>query len=210
MSEPWVPPVPLISPSAGRVRGALHGSLLLEQPRHRDALDALRGFVAGEGPVALEIGVDHGTVLIEHARERTDWRWIGLEIRKTRVAAARPHLPENAFLWAVDARTLLSTDALEARLDRIDILFPTPVTNPRHLLLTAPFAERLARALKPGGVLTVASDVEGMITWADALFAGWATAEEPWRGAVRSRRERVCRRDAIPVHWRHWTPPFSR
>ncbi|MEZ4317111.1 MAG: hypothetical protein R3F61_06395 [Myxococcota bacterium] len=202
----WTPPAPLVSPDPGRIRGALNGSLLLEQPRHRPALDAFRAFLAPPGPAALEIGIDHGTVLIDHAQRCPDWRWVGLEIRKTKVAKAQPHAPPNALLWAVDARTLLSTDAADGRFSRIDLLFPTPVTNPRHLLLTEAFVADLARALAPGGVVTVATDVEGLFTWTEGLFAGWRVAEAPWRGPVRSRRERVCVRDGLPVHWGHWTP----
>lgn len=201
----WTPPAPLPHHDRRRVKGALNGSLLLEQPRHRHEVEQLHAFLAPPGPVAVEIGIDHGTVLIDHARQRPDWRWIGLEVRRRKIDNARPHAPENAWLWAADARTVFAGAVPAGRIDRIDVLFPTPVTNPRHLLFTDAFVADLARALAPGGVVTVATDVEGLFHWIAERFAGWSTAEAPWRGPVRSRRERVCVRDGLPVHWAHWT-----
>lgn len=200
----WTPPELLPQHDRHRVKGALNGSLLLAQPRHRAEVERLHAFLEAPGPAALEVGVDHGTVLIDHARQRPDWRWIGLEVRRRKVEKAAPHAPDNALLWAADARTVLAGAMPEARLDRIDILFPTPVTNPRHVLFTDGFVADLRRALRPGGVVTVASDVPGLFAWIAERFAGWQAAEAPWRGAVRSRRERVCVRDGIPVQWGHW------
>ena len=200
----WVPPEPLVQRAPHLVKGALNGSLILEQPRYRAEVERLQAFLEAPGPVALEVGVDHGTVLIAHARERQDWRWIGLDVRRRKIAKAAPHAPDNALLWAADARTVFALALPEARLDRIDILFPTPVTNPRHVLFTPGFIADLRRALRPGGVVTVASDVPGLFSWIAEGFADWEAAEAPWRGEVRSRRERVCRRDGIPVQWGHW------
>lgn len=202
----WTPPTPL--PSAGRrVKGALNGSLLLDQPRHRAEVERLLAFVEAPGPVALEVGIDHGTVLIDHARLRPDWRWIGLEVRRRKVAAAQPHAPPNALLWAADARTVFAVALPAGRLARVDILFPTPVTDPRHLLLTEGFVADLARALAPGGVVTLATDVPELFAWAMDRFAGWTEVEAPWRGPTRSRRERVCLRDGLPVSWWSGTAP---
>ena len=202
----WTPPERLGRDGA-RIKGALNGSLLLQQPRHRHEVERLHAFVAAPGPVALEIGVDHGTVLIDHARQRSDWRWIGLEVRKRKVANAAPHAPDNALLWAADARTVLAGAMPAGRLSRVDILFPTPVTNPRHLLFSDGFVDDLARAMAPDGVLTVASDVAGLFAWIAEHLTAWGPAEAPWRGEVRSRRERVCVRDGLAVQWGHWLPP---
>jgi tRNA G46 methylase TrmB len=95
------------------------------------------------------------------------------------------------------------------RVDRIDILFPTPVTNPRHVLLTDAFVADLARVLTPHGVVTVATDVPALFAWTCDRFAAWRAADAPERGPVRSRRERVCVRDGLPVDWGHWRPPMA-
>jgi tRNA G46 methylase TrmB len=206
----WTPPPPPpVMPDRRRVKGALNGSLLLDTPAHRPEVDALLAFVEAPGPVAVEVGVDHGTVLIDHARLRPDWRWIGFEVRRRKVERAKPHAPSNALLWAADARTVLAAVMPAGRLSRVDILFPTPATNPRHLLLTDAFVADLARAMTDDAVLTIATDVAGLAAWADERLSGWRPAEAPWRGPTRSRRERVCVRDGLPVAWRHWSKPLS-
>ena len=184
---------------SGRVKGALNGSLLLDQPRHRHEVERLLAFVDAPGPVAVEVGVDHGTVLIDHARLRPDWRWIGLEIRRRKVERAAPHAPPNALLWAADARTVFAGAMPAGRVDRVDVLFPTPAEDPRHRLFTPAFAADLARVMAPGGVLTVASDVPELFASILACLGAWTEVPEPWRGPTRSRRERVCQRDGIPV-----------
>lgn len=206
---PWEPPELRPSPARDRVKGALSGSLLFEQPRYRHEVEALEAFVAAPGPVAVEIGIDHGTVLIDHAERFPDWRWIGIELRRRKVAKAQPHAPDNALLWAADARSVFATVMPEGRIDRIDVLFPTPSTKPSHVLFTDAFVADLARALRPTGVVTVASDVPEWFAWIADRFADWSAAAPPERGPVRSRRERVCARDDLPVQWGHWHPPVA-
>lgn len=152
------------------------------------------------------MGFDHGMCLLDHARRWPGTRWLGLEIRKRRVAAVLPHAPASCLPFAGDARTILGAVLPPASVDRVDVLFPTPATDPRHVLFTPVFVEALARVLRPGGVVTVATDVEGLYTHVTTLFAGWSPAEAPERGPVPSRRERVCRRDGLWVGWRSWRP----
>jgi tRNA G46 methylase TrmB len=101
----------------------------------------------------------------------------------------------------------LATVLPAGRLTGVYILFPTPATNPRHLLLTPALVQSLARALAIDGVVHLATDVEGMFGHARTLFAGWRAAVPPPLGPVLSRRERVCRRDDLPVWRATWSPP---
>jgi tRNA (guanine-N7-)-methyltransferase len=218
VTEPWEPPALLVHPGGDRVRGALQGSLLFEQPAHRATRDAVRSFVdpswgGGTSPrnaprVALEIGFDHGMRILDHARRFPEVRWLGLEIREARVQAAAPHAPSNCLLLRADARTVLAVVLPDACLDAVYILFPTPTRNPRHLLLTPGLVDDLARVVRPGGVVHLATDVEGYFTWASACFGAWTPADgPPWYGPVLSRRERVCKRDGLPVHRGTWAVP---
>lgn len=194
----WTPPAPPAARGDGQP-GVLHGSRLYDQPEHAATRDRVRDFVA-TGPLGLEVGFDHGMRLLDHARRFPDARWLGVELRKRRVAAAAPHAPDNCILLAGDARAVLGALLPDACVDWLYLLFPTPATDPRHLLLTPAFVAQAARVLKPDGQLHLATDLPGMAELAGELLTGWPEGPGVPMGPVLSRRERVCRRDGLPVH----------
>lgn len=214
----WTPPASLDTTTAdGGVRGAMGGSRLYDQPRHAATRDALLDFVAGRtpgtpaGPAAIEVGFDHGMVLLDQAREHPATRWLGIEVRGARVEAVKPHCPPNCMVVQADARTLFAAVFLPDTVDRVDVLFPTPWWDDAHrdkrLLFTPAFVADLARCVRPTGIVRVATDVGSYFAHLAGLFAGWREAPEPPPVATLSRRERVCRRDGLPV-WRGcWSPP---
>lgn len=206
----WTPPPLLDARDPDRVRGALYGSRLFDQPEHAADRDAILAFLTpgAERPrVALEIGFDHGMVILDHARRFPDLRWLGLEIRKKRVEAAARHAPDNCRLVRADARTALAAVIPPATIDFVYILFPTPTNDPRHLLLTPQTVVLLRRALAPGGQVHLATDVEGLFRWSEALFSDWSPGPGVPFGPVLSRRDRVCRRDGLPVWRATWQRP---
>jgi tRNA G46 methylase TrmB len=196
-------------PDAG-VRGALGGSRLFEQPAYRAEAEAFLHFVEAAGPIAVEIGFDHGMRLLELARTQPEVRWLGLEVREARVLAVAPHCPPNCHVWRADARTVFRVLMPPARVSRVDVLFPTPWWDEgkrdKRLLLTPAFVADLARSLAPSGVVHVATDVGPYFTHVEALFAAWRAAPEPPPVGVLSRRERVCLRDGLPVWRGTWSP----
>jgi tRNA G46 methylase TrmB len=196
----WTPPEPLAPTADGKLRGVLGGTALYDQPRHAEIRARVDAFVGADGPLAVEIGFDHGMRLLDHARRWPDIRWLGLEIRKRRVAAAAPHAPPNCFLWRADARTVFTAVLPPARVSWVYILFPTPTDNPRHLLLSPALVAAIRRVLAPDGAVYLATDVQGLHDHAAALFDGWPDAPSPPMGPVLSRRERVCARDGLPVY----------
>jgi len=204
--DAWTPPEAPERASRRRVPGAMGGSLLLEQPAHAEQKARLVEFVGREGPLAVEVGFDHGNVLLSQARAHPAWRWLGVEIRRRRVAAVQPHCPDNCLAERLDARTLFSSRLLDGRVDRVDVWFATPPLDGRHLLWTPGFVADLARALRPGGVVNTATDVPALADLIDACFAGWSPAGLPPATPEPSRRERVCRRDGLSVWRRAWTP----
>ena len=198
----WHPPdIPEKSHSVGDVRGALYGSRLYEQPEHREWAASVLQFLDAPGPVALEIGFDHGMRLLDHAHRWPEIRWVGVEIRKARVEAAAAHAPSNALLLRADARTLLANLIPEGRLEFVYLLFPTPSVREKHLLVTPSFVRSLERALTPTGRILITTDVPGLADWMEKQFTGWPEADGVPMGPVLSRRERVCQRDGLPV-WR--------
>lgn len=200
--DTWEPPPLLPSASAEAIRGTLHGSRLYDQPEHAAFAARVRAFCAAAGPLNLEIGVDRGYRLLAHARRWPEARWLGVELRRSVLPAAEA-TPSNALLLRGDARAVLAGLVPEGRLARVDILFPSPSDDPRHLLLTPAFARLLATRLAPEGVVHLATDVPGMVGLVEAAFEGWLPAPEPPSGPVRSRREKVCEREGRRV-WR-WT-----
>ena len=207
--ETWSPPEP--APRRSGVRGALGGSRLFEQPKQRAEVEAFRTFVAGDSPVAVEIGFDHGGRLLDHAWRWPGTRWLGLEVRKARVEELAAAAPDNLLVWRADARTVFSVLMPAGRLARVDVLFPTPWWDDgkrsRRLLLSAEFVADLARALRPDGVVHVATDVAPYFEHVAGLFAAWRPASTPPEGEVRSRRELVCARDGLHVWRGSWSPP---
>lgn len=178
----------------------LGGSALYDQPRHAEVRARVQAFVGSGAPLAVEVGFDHGMRILDHARRWPEIHWLGLEIRKRRVAAAAPHAPPNCLLWSADARTVFSALLPPGSVSWVYILFPTPTDNPRHLLLTPSFVSAVGRALAPDGAVYVATDVAGLATHTATLFDGWPEAPMPPMGPVLSRRERVCGRDGLPVY----------
>lgn len=211
-SRPWTPPAAPTRGGAEHLPGTLGGSRLFDQPRHRADAEVVRTFLAEPGPVSLEIGVDHAMRILSAARRWPERRWLGVEIRAARVAAAAPHAPPNCLLWRGDARALLATLVPPGRLDHVDVLFPDPVWHEphraRHLLFSPPFVALLTRALRPGeGTLHVATDVPGYFAYVQGLLTGWSPAPDPPAPPELSRRERVCRRDGLPVGRGTWRVP---
>ncbi len=199
------------------MRGALHGSRLITLPHVAPRVAALQDFVARERPVLVEVGFDHGRRLLSTADKNPGWGVVGLEIRKHRVAEAKEwaarHGLSNLFVWRMDARTVLASVLPEASVDVIEVLFPDPWWNAAHrkkrLLLEPAFVEDCVRALVPGGLLHLATDVEWYADHIRGVLAGEAGlgALDEAEGARRrppleqlSRREWKCAREGLPIH----------
>lgn len=205
-------------PISRDVPGALHGSRLLEQPRLADEVARWRAFLAQEAPVLLEIGFDHGFRLADTSARHPGWLVAGLEVRRHRVDQAREraeaHGRDNVLVWRMDARTVLAGATPPGSLRIVEVLFPDPWWNPRHrtkrLLVESGFLDDVVRALEPGGVLHIATDVPRYADHIRDLLAQrtdltddpGAAQERPAIEAT-SRREWRCAQDGLPIH-RFW------
>ena len=187
------------------IRGAMYGSRLYDQPKHAEFATTVREFAQPGPPLNLEIGVDRGYRLLAHARRWPEQRWLGVEVRRTVLAAAQ-HAPSNALLLRADARAILEGLLPEHRLQRVDILFPSPTHCSRKLLLSPAFVSLLASRMHPSGVLLLATDVPGMADLARELLLHWPEAAPLPVGTVHSRREKVCAQQGRPVWQFHRYP----
>lgn len=199
----WTPP----PARPARELRAMYGSRLWARPEHAAARARIDAFLAPPGVVRLEVGFDHGMVLLDAARADPDVRWLGCELRRARVDAVAAHAPPNCLPVRADVRALLAGVIPPGRLDGVLALFPTPATRAGHLWLTDDVVAALAVALAPGGWVHVATDVPALAAWVADRFAAWPAAADPPRGPTLSRRERVCRRDGIVIVARTWGRP---
>jgi len=199
------------------VRGALGGSRILLVPEVAAEVARMTRALATPGPNLLEIGFDHGRRLTSTAEANPGWTVIGLEVRERRVlemrAWAEARTLPNLHAFKLDARAVLAGALPAASLDVLEALFPTPWLEgkaARRQLVTPDFLADAARALKPGGLLHLATDVADYAdrirdALADA-FADFAPAPADALASrrpacpQRSRREWKCEREGLPVH----------
>ena len=197
------------------ITGALNGSRFIEQPHIVPEVELARAFIAGPGQVLIEVGFDHGRRLHSTARSNPGWRVLGLEVRKRRVdeaiTRARRDGLENVHPWRMDARTVFAAVLEPESVDVVEILFPTPWWHPglrmKRLLIDDDFVTDVARALKPHGVLHLATDVESYAESIEVATAGSRLLKIDAETAglhlpectQLSRREWKCEREGVPV-----------
>ncbi len=199
------------------VPGALNGSRLIRLPHIRPEVVTFRSFIAGAEPVLLEVGFDHGRRLQSTAQHNPGWRVVGLEVRRRRVeqaqARAARHGLGNLLAWRIDARTAFAGAVPADSIQIVEVLFPDPWLDPakrrKRQLIDGPFLADAVRALRPGGLLHLATDV---VRYAEEIERCLADQSNLTRltlteGSARrppceqlSRREWKCRREATPVH----------
>jgi tRNA (guanine-N7-)-methyltransferase len=120
----------------------------------------------------LEIGFGGGEHLAHQARTHPDVGFIGCEPFingvATMVAAIDAGTLANVRLFDDDARLLLPK-LPDASLGRVFLLFPDPWPKLRHhkrRFVQTETLDQLARLLKPGGELRIASDHPSYVRWA--------------------------------------------
>jgi tRNA (guanine-N(7)-)-methyltransferase len=194
--------------------GVLGGSRLLDQPAYRGEVAAWQAFLAVDRPVLVDVGFDHGRRLSHTATHHPDWGVAGLEVRRRRVEEAQARAErsgtDNLLAWRVDARMVFARHTPEDRLDVVEALFPDPWWKPAHrerrLLVTPRFVADVARALRPGGLLHIETDVADYAAHIAQVLDASSLALAPEAFALRpvctaqSRRQWRCAQDGLPTH----------
>lgn len=112
----------------------------------------------------VEIGSGRGNYLVQRAQENPDRNFIGVEwktklVELARLRAERMKL-ENVQFVDADAREAVSCFPPES-VSVFHIYFPDPWVKRKHLrrrLITRDFLSELAKPLKPGGLVEIATD----------------------------------------------------
>lgn len=211
--------------------GRRHGKRL--RPRRRALLDTTLDALAPRGvsweenperrPLAfsdlfpqardlwLEVGFGAGEHLVATAAAHREVGLIGCEPFINGVAALLAHIErervDNVRVHAGDARDVL--DVLpEASLGRVYVLYPDPWPKRRHWrrrFINPETLEPLARAMRPGAELRVATDIDDYVRhtlerlgerpefeWLAERPADW---REPWEGWPGTRYEAKALRE---------------
>lgn len=158
-----------------------------------DAADPIALFPRPMHGLWLEIGFGGGEHILDHAVRRPHIGFIGIEPFLNGMARMLLDLEarglDNVRVYDRDAALLL--DRLPAdSLDGADLFYPDPWPKRRHWkrrFVRPDNLDRLARAIRPGGMFRFASDVPDYVGWALAqirahgAFRWTATRAEDWR-----------------------------
>ena len=116
-------------------------------------------------PLIMEIGFGMGGATAHIAQVRPDDNFLCCEVHEPGVGALLKLCGEqdigNIRIFQHDAVEVLDHMLPEQSLDGVHIFFPDPWHKARHhkrRLIQSPFVNRLARHLKPGGYLHLATD----------------------------------------------------
>jgi tRNA (guanine-N7-)-methyltransferase len=160
----------------GRPLGATLQTLLFTQLPYlsfpiEQALDPLKAFDTPLAELWLEIGFGGGEQLAAQAQAHPDVAFIGAEAYLNGVATLVREIQtqslRNIRIWPHDVRDLLKA-LPEGCLSKIFILFPDPWPKGKHTkrrLINTQSLKQIARLLKPGADLIMASDHAGYIKW---------------------------------------------
>jgi len=128
-------------------------------------IDDWREVFGRSAPVIVEIGFGDGEALFTSAVNNPDVDHLGIEIHEPGIGHLLMLLQRaginNVRIIPGDAVEVLERCLIPASVDTIRILFPDPWPKKRHhkrRLVQPAFVAELARVIKPGGLLHVATD----------------------------------------------------
>ena len=118
-----------------------------------------------EQPLYLEIGFGNGEALAETAARYPENSYLGIEVHRPGVGHLLLKLEEqvqhNVKVMRHDAMEVLRHHLPDRSLDGVMLFFPDPWHKKRHnkrRIVQSEFVSLLARLLKPGGILHMATD----------------------------------------------------
>ena len=119
------------------------------------------------GPVVFEIGFGMGQSLLAQALAEPDHRYVGVEVHRPGVGKllhdAMESKATNIRVYCHDAVEVLEQCIPATSLDRVQVFFPDPWHKKKHhkrRLIQPEFLSLLARHMKPGAMLHLATDWE--------------------------------------------------
>ena len=124
-------------------------------------------FFGREARLVVEIGSGQGHAIVHAAEQRPDTNFLAVEVFRAGLArtmgSAHRAGVENVRVVEANAPEVLERLLPAASIDELWVFFSDPWPKARHnkrRLISPEFAELVARSLKPGGVLRLATDWE--------------------------------------------------
>ena len=121
-----------------------------------------------DAPLVVEIGSGQGHAIVHAAKERPEHNFLAIEVFRAGLARTIIRADwaetENLRLVEANAPEVLDQALPAGSVDELWVFFPDPWKKSRHTkrrLVSEDFVSTACRALKPGGVLRLATD------WAD-------------------------------------------
>jgi tRNA (guanine-N7-)-methyltransferase len=161
-------------------------------------------------PVEIEVGFGKGLFLLNAAMECPDVNFFGVEIMRkyqlfTATRMARRKLA-NVRLACTDARFLMRGYVAPGSVAAVHVYFPDPWWKKRHhkrRVFTEDFVASCVRALRPGGLFHLATDVADYFAVMTELCAACPELEALPRPAVdedQTNFERKARLKGTPIN----------
>lgn len=157
----------------------LSASALRVDPEIAVAPFAWRDLFGRDGPIEVEIGIGKGRFLLACAERRPDVLHLGVEWSNEflRIAEARADKRglTNVRFARVDANLLVQRAVPDASVAAYYVFYPDPWPKKRHQkrrFLQRGNADAMARTLRPGGWLHVATDHDGYWEAIEPVFDG--------------------------------------
>lgn len=182
--------------------------MMLEQiPRTQDRRYDLREVFGNDNPVVLELGIGKGRFLIQSAIEHPKLNWLGLEwasryYRLVAERAARRGL-KNFRVLRDDAARVVRDALHDASIHALHVYFPDPWPKARHQkrrLVQPPFVREVARILKDGAMVYLATDHEDYAVQMEQVFGDAPDFEQTFRATG----------DEAPEGVTNWEVKFRR
>ena len=170
-------------------------------------------------PVEVELGSAEAHFLMGRAAEEPSRFYVGVEIRRDHVAAANAACERQGLRQVRSVFANMSVDLRrifpDGRVSRFFLNFPDPwwkARQQKRRVMSPELVAELFGLLVEGGEIYVATDVFDIALDAMAVLEGdssqrFVNLREPWTFlrespfTARSRRERQCEVEAIPI-WR--------
>ena len=128
-------------------------------------------------PTYVEIGFGNGDALIHMARQHSSANYLGIEVHRPGIGSAliKAHEAglENVRVLCTDAVAAFRDQIPAATLAGVRVYFPDPWPKKRHhkrRIVNADFVQLVYRALRPGGVLHLATDWLPYAEWMIAVL----------------------------------------